>query len=58
MSTKTLIWIFLFIGSGIGGYLPALWGASLFSYSSIIGSTIGGIAGVILGMKLGRTLNG
>lgn len=58
MSTKTLVWIFLFIGSGIGGYLPALWGAPLLSYSSITGSTIGGIAGVILGIKLGKTLNG
>jgi len=54
MSPKTLIWIGIFVGGAIGGYVPALWGASLFSFSSIIGNTIGGIAGVWAGWKLSQ----
>ncbi len=54
MSRKTLIWIGIFVGSGIGSYIPALWGNSaFFSFSSIIFSTIGGLAGVYVGYKLG-----
>lgn len=58
MSTKAIIWIAMFIGSAIGGYIPVLWGASLFSYSSLLFNGIGGIAGVLLGVKLGQMLNG
>jgi len=54
MNKKTLIWIGLFIGSAIGGYLPALWGASVFSLSSVLGSAIGGIGGIWLGFKMGN----
>jgi hypothetical protein len=35
-----------------GGYLPALWGASSFSLSSILFSVLGGIAGVWIGTRL------
>jgi hypothetical protein len=53
VSKKTLIWIGLFIGSTIGGYLPALWGSDVFSFSSVLGSAIGGIGGIWLGFKTG-----
>ena len=53
MSRKTLIWIGLFVGSTIGSYIPELWGAGLFSFSSIVGSAVGGVLGVWLGFKLG-----
>ena len=42
----------LFIGSTIGGYLPALWGADFFSVSGIIGSFVGGIIGVWIGFLM------
>jgi len=42
------------VGSVIGAYVPALWGAGMFSYSSIILSTIGGLGGIWLGFKLSR----
>ena len=53
MSTKTLIWTGVFIGSTVGGFIPSLWGDSLFSVSSVIFTTIGGIAGIWIGFKLG-----
>jgi hypothetical protein len=49
-----LIWIGLFVGSGVGGYLPALWGADLISISAVIGSAIGGIVGIWLGFRMGE----
>jgi hypothetical protein len=53
MERKTLIWIGLFLGSTIGSLLPSLWGAGMFSFSSIILSAVGGIAGIWLGFKIG-----
>lgn len=52
MNSKPLIWIGLFIGSTIGGLIPPLWGASMFSFSSIIFTAIGGIVGIWVGLKL------
>lgn len=51
---KKFIWLGLFVGSTIGGYLPVLWGDSVFSYSSIFFSAVGGIAGIWAGYKLGQ----
>ena len=42
----------MFIGSTIGGFVPALWGAGFFSVSSIIFSALGGAAGIWLGFKV------
>ena len=36
-------------GSALGGYLPALWGGDLLSFSSLILSGVGGILGIWLG---------
>ena len=35
-----------------GGYIPELWGASVFSLASILFSIVGGIAGIWLGVRL------
>lgn len=48
---KKTVFIGMIIGSVIGGYVPALWGAGLFSISSIIGGAIGGILGIWLTFK-------
>lgn len=53
MSKKTLIWIGLTLGSCAGGYLPALWGGDLISFSSVILSTLGGIFGIWLAYRIG-----
>jgi len=36
----------MFVGDLIGGYIPALWGAGLFSFSSLIGNAIGACIGI------------
>lgn len=54
MNSRGLIWLGLFIGSTIGGYIPSLWGASFLSFSSVILSAVGGVIGIWLGYKLSR----
>ena len=57
MSTKTLVYIGMTVGSILGGYVPVLlWNASVLSYSSVLFSGIGGIVGIVLGLRLGRYL--
>jgi len=52
MPTKFVVYTSMTIGSIIGGYLPVFFGAGLLSYSSLIFSAIGGILGVLIGVKL------
>jgi hypothetical protein len=54
VSERRLIWIGAIVGSTLGGLLPALWHASLFSMSGLLFSTLGGLAGIWAGWKLGR----
>lgn len=42
------------VGSTIGGYIPALFGASIFSLASVLGSTVGGIIGIYVGYQLSK----
>ena len=52
MVSKTLIWIGVFIGSSLGGFIPSLFGADLLSYWGLIGSSVGGLLGIWAGAKL------
>ncbi|HUY62415.1 MAG TPA: hypothetical protein VMV50_01320 [Candidatus Paceibacterota bacterium] len=52
MSSKTLIWGGLAIGSTIGSFLPYFWNGGIFSY--VIWSGIGGIGGIWAGFKLAK----
>ena len=55
MGSKGIVWIGMFMGSLIGGYLPALWGdTNIFSFASLILGTIGAIAGIYVGWKISR----
>ena len=54
MSAKSLIWIGVFVGSTVGGSLPMLWGGGFMSMSSVILSTVGGLAGIWGGFKLSQ----
>jgi hypothetical protein len=56
MNPKSLIWIGMFVGSAVGGLVPLLWGGSSVSLSSIVFSTVGGVAGVYGGFKLSRMI--
>lgn len=49
---RHLIWIGVLVGSTLGGWIPTLWGAGAFSFTGIIGSTIGGLLGIYVGAKL------
>jgi hypothetical protein len=53
---KLLIGIGMFVGSTMGSYVPALWGGSLFSLTSILFAMIGGIGGIWLGYQLSKYL--
>ena len=52
--TKKYIYFFLFLGSAIGSYVPALWGDDVFSMSSILLSGIGGLVGIYIGYVFGQ----
>lgn len=52
MSSKVLVMLGMIIGSSIGGYLPVLLGAGFLSFSSLIGSGIGGILGIYIALQL------
>ncbi|MDO8581746.1 MAG: hypothetical protein Q7S16_02625 [bacterium] len=54
MSKKILIWIGVFIGSTIGGFVPELWGADMFSFSGLLFSTLGALFGIYLGFTFGE----
>lgn len=49
---KARIWLGILIGSTMGGFIPNLWGADLFSYSSLLLSTVGAFVGLWLGYKM------
>ncbi len=51
---KKLIWIGMIVGSTIGGCVPTLWHAGMFSMSGIVLSTVGGIAGIWVAYRLAR----
>jgi hypothetical protein len=52
--SKKLVWMGAMVGSTLGGLLPMLWHASLFSFSSILLSMIGGVAGIWLAWRIER----
>lgn len=58
MGRKVFIYIFVFIGGALGGYIPTLWGSNAFGLASIIGSVIGGFLGIWVGYKLSRMIEG
>jgi hypothetical protein len=56
VNAKSLIMISMVAGSTLGGYVPALWGDSIFSVSSILCSALGGILGIWIGYKISKQL--
>ena len=49
---KKVIYLGATIGGAIGGYLPTLFGDSGFSGWAILGSTAGGVIGIIVAYKI------
>lgn len=56
MSRKKIIYIFMGIGSALGGYAPMLWGDNLFSMTSVFLTALGGILGIYIGFKISQGL--
>lgn len=56
MSMKTFVWGGYAIGSTIGGFIPSFWDTSIFSFSGLIFSTVGGMLGIYIGYKLAKGL--
>jgi hypothetical protein len=56
MNAKSLIWIGIFVGGAIGGWIPTFFGADAFSMSALIGNTIGGLVGIWGGFKLSKMM--
>jgi len=54
MSNKRMIWIGATIGSTLGGLVPNLWHAGMFSMSGIVFSTVGGVLGIWAAYQIGR----
>ncbi|NOY15285.1 MAG: hypothetical protein GXP43_03655 [bacterium] len=51
MSSKVIVYLFIFIGSTLGAYVPVIWGASLFSFSSVLFSGIGAAIGLFIALS-------
>lgn len=49
---KRLVGLGMIIGSTLGAYVPVWFGASSFSYFSILGALFGGIIGIWIAFKL------
>lgn len=55
MESKKTIYFAMFLGGVVGGYVPSvLWGASMFSFSALLGNAIGAIIGIYIAFKLTR----
>ncbi len=47
-------WKFMALGSVVGGYIPALWGAGLFSFSVLIFSALGALLGIWIAYRMNQ----
>jgi len=54
MQARPLVWIGMAVGSTLGGFIPNLWGAGMFSISGIFFSGVGAIAGIYIGFKMSQ----
>ena len=52
--TKKFIWAGFFLGSSIGGIVPAMWGGDMISMWGIVMSLVGGIAGMWAGYRVAQ----
>jgi len=52
--TKKFVWTGLFFGSGIGGFVPLMWGGEMLSLWGVATTAAGGIAGMWLGYRISQ----
>jgi hypothetical protein len=49
--TKSVVLLFMVIGSTLGGYAPVLFGVESFSIWGVLGSAAGGLGGIWLAFQ-------
>lgn len=49
---RRIVWLFVGAGMIVGGFVPALWGGSSLGFASLVFGTLGGVAGLWVGLKL------
>ena len=49
---RKVLWMCMAVGSTVGGYLPTVFGQGSFSLASIVGSALGGVAGVFAAARI------
>lgn len=49
---RRVMWIFVLVGSTIGGLAPMVWGGSALGLASLVLGSLGGLAGVWCAVKL------
>ncbi|MFZ1458990.1 MAG: hypothetical protein WAT17_03875 [Candidatus Saccharimonadales bacterium] len=50
--SKLPMYIIMSIAMGVGGYVPVMFGADMMDPSTILGTVIGGIIGIVIYVKL------
>jgi hypothetical protein len=56
MIPKWFIYPGFLSGSSVGAWVPTFWGAGMLSLSSFVFSAIGGIAGIVVAVKIGNSM--
>jgi len=49
---KRVVWLFVLVGTTVGGFVPEAWGGSSFGMASLLMGVVGGIAGLWLGARI------
>jgi hypothetical protein len=49
---RRIVWIFVGVGSTVGGLAPDAWGGSAFGFASLVLGCLGGVAGLWFAVKL------
>jgi hypothetical protein len=49
---RRVLWMCIAVGSTVGGLVPTLFGQGSFSIASLLGSAVGGIAGIWVAMRV------
>ena len=49
---RRVMWLFVLVGSTIGGLVPEAWGGSAFGLASLALGCLGGLAGIWVAIRL------
>lgn len=52
MDSKKFIWVGMTVGGFLGSFIPTLFGANEFSFSSVIFSAVGAMLGIYMAYKM------